>query len=632
MVSAASPIEAPNIAPTLNSTNASPAAHSSPTMPTSAKSLTTKTWVIPPRPKPGRKPAVDAPPTKRKAQNRAAQRAFRERRIAKVTELSGQVEELEQEHAAEMDALKGEMAAMEKRMDERFRDGMGAYESDVRQLEGTVAVWKAKCEGLLAELVEEQRKRVAAERQLALSRGEMVSLPSRSREHQVESRGDVNGVGNVQQELYAPPSVAVGCGRCTLQRCECIEGEKDVETSGEPTSNPYKRQPSPLPSVVETNKRLRLQTDHANFDAIEIDFTTSRAPLPGSVSATSNPALNELAAVPPAEPCGFCQEGSTCLCAELAAEQAQDTSSHEDQDAISIPAESRNYVRKISADATRSTGIRNSDANLAAPSSRSTCANEPGTCAQCQSNPHSTLFCKSLAATRAAPAQARQPPLTPSTASVNASAAPCPLGTACCRVSDTLSAATSGVARTSLDASHAAQSSSPRGPVPAADLDLDVGASAVPIARRQAVLTGPTLSCADAFTALSRHPAFERASRDLGEWLPRLATIPNVGADASAETGGEGEGVDGRKKVDRDGGVGGGDGSGVNSANGVDGLNGTDGSNGTDGLSRTKGVSHRNPNLANRTAFEIEAASVMGVLRFFDRRFGSDGAVDGGAS
>lgn len=31
-----------------------------------------------------------------------------------------------------------------------------------------------------------------------------------------------------------------------------------------------------------------------------------------------------------------------------------------------------------------------------------------------------------------------------------------------------------------------------------------------------------------------------------------------------------------------------------------------------------------------RTAFDIEAASVMGVLRFFDRRFGRDGQEEGG--
>ncbi|KAK7207051.1 hypothetical protein BZA70DRAFT_292449 [Myxozyma melibiosi] len=56
-----------------------------------------KEWVLPPRPKPGRKPSTETPPTKRKAQNRAAQRAFRERRAARVVELEERLHDLEQE-------------------------------------------------------------------------------------------------------------------------------------------------------------------------------------------------------------------------------------------------------------------------------------------------------------------------------------------------------------------------------------------------------------------------------------------------------------------------------------------------------------------------------------------------------
>ncbi|KAK9362825.1 hypothetical protein V1504DRAFT_447593 [Lipomyces starkeyi] len=56
-----------------------------------------KEWVLPPRPKPGRKPSTETPPTKRKAQNRAAQRSFRERRAARVVELEERLQELESE-------------------------------------------------------------------------------------------------------------------------------------------------------------------------------------------------------------------------------------------------------------------------------------------------------------------------------------------------------------------------------------------------------------------------------------------------------------------------------------------------------------------------------------------------------
>lgn len=75
--------------------------------------MTTKEWVIPPRPKPGRKPATDTPPTKRKAQNRAAQRAFRERRAARVGELEEQLEAESLEHEKVQQALQDKVRRLE---------------------------------------------------------------------------------------------------------------------------------------------------------------------------------------------------------------------------------------------------------------------------------------------------------------------------------------------------------------------------------------------------------------------------------------------------------------------------------------------------------------------------------------
>ena len=60
-----------------------------------------KEWVLPARGKPGRKPSDSVPPTKRKAQNRASQRAFRERRHAYVCELEQKVAQYQ---AREIDA------------------------------------------------------------------------------------------------------------------------------------------------------------------------------------------------------------------------------------------------------------------------------------------------------------------------------------------------------------------------------------------------------------------------------------------------------------------------------------------------------------------------------------------------
>ncbi|KAG4301909.1 hypothetical protein PCK1_001885 [Pneumocystis canis] len=60
----------------------------------SALIVISKNWLLPTKLKPGRTPSKDAPLTKRKAQNREAQRAFRERRAAKVLELETNVNEL----------------------------------------------------------------------------------------------------------------------------------------------------------------------------------------------------------------------------------------------------------------------------------------------------------------------------------------------------------------------------------------------------------------------------------------------------------------------------------------------------------------------------------------------------------
>ncbi|RCK56605.1 hypothetical protein Cantr_05607 [Candida viswanathii] len=68
---------------------------------------TSKDWVLPPRPKPGRKPSVDTPASKRKAQNRAAQRAFRERRATRVQELEQRLLEVEKERDIKEMALVG---------------------------------------------------------------------------------------------------------------------------------------------------------------------------------------------------------------------------------------------------------------------------------------------------------------------------------------------------------------------------------------------------------------------------------------------------------------------------------------------------------------------------------------------
>ncbi|CCG82251.1 putative BZIP transcription factor [Taphrina deformans PYCC 5710] len=74
--------------------------------------------------KPGRKPILEEPTTKRKAQNRAAQRAFRERKENHVKELETRVAELEQQNdhqSHENQLLRAELAKIQgKSVDSNF--------------------------------------------------------------------------------------------------------------------------------------------------------------------------------------------------------------------------------------------------------------------------------------------------------------------------------------------------------------------------------------------------------------------------------------------------------------------------------------------------------------------------------
>lgn len=89
---------------------------SSSLFPTSSSSSTkltvTKRWKVPPRPKPGRKPKPIIDIDRRKAQNRAAQKAYRERKQNKVAELEMKLTELKKEQEFREKLLQDELEIM----------------------------------------------------------------------------------------------------------------------------------------------------------------------------------------------------------------------------------------------------------------------------------------------------------------------------------------------------------------------------------------------------------------------------------------------------------------------------------------------------------------------------------------
>ena len=93
-----------------------------------------KEWVLPARAKPGRKPSETEPLTKRKAQNRASQRAFRERKQSYLADLEAKVAAYE---AAEIDrSVEIQKVAQKLRAEnESLRKELGSWKEKYAQIE-----------------------------------------------------------------------------------------------------------------------------------------------------------------------------------------------------------------------------------------------------------------------------------------------------------------------------------------------------------------------------------------------------------------------------------------------------------------------------------------------------------------
>ncbi|OTA90029.1 hypothetical protein M434DRAFT_23133 [Hypoxylon sp. CO27-5] len=508
-------------------------------------SITSKEWVIPPRPKPGRKPATDTPPTKRKAQNRAAQRAFRERRAARVGELEEQLEEQKEEYErtqqqlqdqvqgldAEVQTLRNRCVILEdlleKERTERTRvtnelddlrrrwRGEG---SSVSSRNGSFTAHHGRAPNSLSISSQHQTPRGSIASNApdhrnstnTFSISQIISPPDSSNSSGAprESSADPSGCGNcdsggpcacVDEVLASTPA---GCGKCSIgTKCECLEA---VLKGPVPTSeSELKRKPSSISSLAPEEKRQRIPEPYPH----EVDFT---AMFSKKKDLATEPTLYQPVAQPvaaPRDPCGFCEVGTYCMCAETAAAQTLAPVSQQ----VQTPPPSENDVGPAPVEVTPTGAIKlpsiNSLNRTPIPTARPSggCGPKgPGSCAQCLRDPKSGLFCRSLAANFARNAG-------------KSSGGCCggSNGSGCCK---------------------------------------SAGGSAAPTEPSPSV----SLSCADAYKTLSSHRNFEKAVDEIGTWLPRLRAAP------------------------------------------------------------------QQANTSARLPIEVEAASIMGVLREFDVRFCRD--------
>ncbi|EEH42672.1 uncharacterized protein PADG_07492 [Paracoccidioides brasiliensis Pb18] len=474
------------LAPAVPSVKLLAAAATPSPVPPRPASITTKEWVIPPLPKPGRKPATDTPPTKRKAQNRAAQRAFRERRAARVGELEEQIKQIEEESDKREAALKQHIETISGQLE---------------QCKFEIAWWKKRCQTLENTVAEEKQANEELMKRVQAAEQAHITLDS-----------------------------GVPCENCSSTRCQCIEEAFGFPTSPAAQNDELPKRPR-SPHQADASKRQRSDIRvKMEADELETDFTSL-------FSTNRERKVRIETSVSPSrmiDPCGFCQDGTPCMCAEMAAEAENNphiNTSSDTNNRLAIQSLSQ-FTPPPSDGDVRSEPLPSGSNSIISNNSikANPCINGPGTCAQCQADPKSTLFCKSLAASRANIA--------------NATGAGSNAG--CCggRGSEGGCCQSRPLTRNAGRNRNEGQRND------------DITCSPSTQQQQQPI----TLSCADTYTALSRHPNFSRATDDLNNWLPHLHTLPNP-----------------------------------------------------------QGFSL--PNYTGRPAMEVEAASVMGVLKYFDRRF-----------
>jgi hypothetical protein len=500
-------------------------------------SMTSKEWVIPPRPKPGRKPATDTPPTKRKAQNRAAQRAFRERRAARVGELEEQLDQQKSEN------------------DQRE----ATYKDTIRDLELEVQSFRSRCLLLENMLDRERKERIQAETMLETMRRQSEARPvlrttnlpeptyqssyGSGQQHQhhgrqsntENSRQSSNTLppitntpsGPAPSQGYFDTDASLTCGNCEpTGRCACVEevlnagcgncgsgGSCKCAEEADTVLNQgtaLKRSASPT-GIPPSQKRARSSPDAES--PAEVDFTNMFQRRP--TIETSQPSQFESSSVmsgPPSldntflkDNCGFCKDGTYCVCADTAmatpamtpvdtlppiSAQIQ-TPPPSEADVVSQP-----FIMEMTAEGAVKLPRRNNKKKPAAQTSSRGCGSGgPGTCEQCRADPKSGLFCRLMAANFSKGEG----------------------GGGCCG---------------GKGADGGCCKSKPASSTPS---------TAVTPAKEKITLPSlPSLglSCAEAYQTLASHRNFDRAADDIGSWLPKLKTTSAAGRAAAAAKGG----------------------------------------------------------------------------------------------
>lgn len=344
------------------------------------------------------------------------------------------MKQMEEEDEAEQTKLRADIDRLEREVE--------AYRDDLKQ-------WIERCRGLENEL------NLARNGQ---SSTDAISLPRRTTSKQEAAPSAIDA------------DTTVGCGNCSAEtNCQCLDEAFNLMSATGGSLSHEKRAHSPTNATWE--KRIKTEPN----DGQEMDFTAvfaSRPTQPGRGTASDVLSIHSNQQ----DPCGFCSDGTPCICAQMAAEAGHQHAPATSSTTASLPHQlSQQGFTPPPSEGDVSIPTLHQALPTAAPTN--SCASGPGTCTQCQSDPNSTFFCKSLAASRV---QTQS----------KSSEACCGSSTTCCR--PTRSTRATGKSQ-----------SPPRPPS-----------------------QGIALSCADAYTTLSRHPGYARAQGEMAGWMGKLLPVP----------------------------------------------------------------------------------------------------------
>lgn len=471
------------IAPRTALSALSPGAASSPesSSPGITTIATSREWVLPPRPKPGRKPSIDTPASKRKAQNRAAQRAFRERRATRVQELEEKLLEVEKDKEVKevglvntINKLKFENQFLIKSLDQlrlefqSFRSTMSAAPSpaEAPSPPSVHHAYKAELNQSAQQLLDFAKllpAHVSASPALLLYSVQQIlpapltdSPPALLMFRSVlpKSRSTTQITPLSQKPSPAKPAAdELDCGICLKDQCLCA----DVGLKGKQEST---RQHNHLSTYLQHHN---LEVSFELFTPMEavslgkkrmsgpkeMDFTSGFKKMPDlkrlRKSAPKPGMLGHFDENSPVENCGFCSDDTPCVCREAAKEaallnQSLQTGVPEAHD-TSAPMLLPPIQVKLEAMAKAPLPVMHPGPSLeireftnmtqgAVPTvvreeekpeeeEKSGCTGNPGTCLQCQLDPMSTLFCTTVASKAALETKVKKPlPRTPSAQSL----------------------------------------------------------------------------------------------------------------------------------------------------------------------------------------------------------------------